>query len=399
MMDWTALGISVVLAAVGGLPSSLPARDGRTVQVDSAQKLAQAVREARDGDTILIRDGEYRLGSPLWVEGKKHITLRGESEDPGKTVLKGGGWTGGKPEDILVIRGSEDIAVGYLTFMEAHSYGIKIEGVKGLMNPRRITVTRCIFRDIATRHIKGTATDDRKPMEGGLVRYCRFENTRIPDRRWLFEGDYVSAIDMMFLKDWTFADNTFKNIKGANGGGRGAVFIWNQSRNVLVERNTFIGCDRSIAFGNPSEPTNYVPGTLHNYDGIIRNNFITAGAGKGIELVWLDNVKVYHNTVYCPDPNGLGIHYFRKISRLDLANNLVRGRIEGEGEAALRGNVAGPLEGYFVDPLNGDLHLTAKAAGALKKAVPLPSAREDIDGEKRGKPADVGADERQGEGI
>jgi len=199
----------------------------------------------------------------------------------------------------------------------------------------------------------------------------------------------------MYLNHWTFADNVFKNIKGANGGGRGAIFVWNQSRNVLVERNLFLNCDRSIAFGNPSEPTNYVQGTLHNYDGIIRNNAIVGGADKGIELVWLDNVKVYNNTVYCPNPQRRAIHYFQRINRLHLANNLVRGRMEGEGDVILENNVVGLLDDYFVDPEKGDLHLTEAATLALGKGIALPLVQDDIDGEERGEHPDVGADEHR----
>jgi hypothetical protein len=55
-----------------------------------------------------------------------------------------------------------------------------------------------------------------------------------------------------------------------------------------------------------------VPGTLHNYDGIIRDNTIVVGADKGIELVWLDNVKVYNNKVYCPDLKTRGSTISRK---------------------------------------------------------------------------------------
>jgi len=236
---------------------------------------------------------------------------------------------------------------------------------------------------------------DRKPLVGGSVSFCRFENTKVPDRSWLYNGDYISAIDMMYLKDWVFSDNVFKNIRGANGGGRGAIFIWNQSRNIVVERNVFVGCDRSISFGNPSEPTNYEPGTLHNYDGIIRNNFIVAdtGQGTGIEVIWADNVQVCHNTVYTPDTQYPAIHYFQKISRLLIANNLVRGRLFGEGEARLEGNVTGDLDGYFVNPAGGDLHLTASAVEALGKGVQLTGVRDDIDGQKRKKHPDVGADQ------
>jgi len=70
----------------------------------------------------------------------------------------------------------------------------------------------------------------------GSVSYCHFENTKVPPAHWLFGGDYIAAIDMMALEDWTFSDNIFRNIKGRNGGGRAAIFIWVRSRRVVVER-------------------------------------------------------------------------------------------------------------------------------------------------------------------
>ena len=386
-------GITILL--VTAITGTLPERNGEAIRVQNSQELQQALARAGSGDTILLEDGTYRMESSLWIENKENLTIKGASEDPEKVILMGGGWDGGKPKDVVVIRGSGDIAMAYLTITEARSYGIKIEGVRNLKNPWDINISHCRFIDIGTRAVKGTATQDRKLMERGSVRHCYFENTRVPDPSWLFKGDYISAIDMMYLDHWTFADNVFKNIKGANGGGRGAIFVWNQSRNVLVERNLFLNCDRSIAFGNPSEPTNYVQGTLHNYDGIIRNNAIVGGADKGIELVWLDNVKVYNNTVYCPNPQRRAIHYFQRINRLHLANNLVRGRMEGEGDVILENNVVGLLDGYFVDPEKGDLHLTEAATLALGKGISLPLVQDDIDGEERGEHPDVGADERR----
>ena len=104
-------------------------------------------------------------------------------------------------------------------------------------------------------------------------------------------------------------------------------------------------------------------------------------------------MQVRHNTVYTPDTQYPAIHYFQKISRLYIANNLVRGRLFGEGEARLEGNVTGDLDGYFVNPAGGDLHLTASAVEALGKGVQLTGVRDDIDGQKRKKHPDVGADQ------
>ena len=333
--------------------------------------------------------------------------MRSASGDSSKVVLKGNGWSDfykkerieNDPADLIIIRNSDDIFIADITIRDVSHYGIKLDTESKSSNSaiRNINVFRCHFVNIGTRAFKGTATKDRTHLTGGSVKSCIFENFLIPDTSWLFNGDYISAIDMMYLDNWTFSDNIFRNFKGANGGGRGAIFIWNQSRNIVVERNVFIGCDRSIAFGNPSEPTNYEPGTLHNYDGIIRNNFITGGykGGKGIEIVWADNIKVFNNTIWSSDTNYLAIHYFQKINRISLSNNLVRGKISGEGKEVIsEGNFTGNLEDYFVNPEIGDLHLTKHAREALGKGLQLPGLKDDIDRQKRGNRPDIGADQR-----
>ena len=379
------LGIAVLLATTA---------DTRTTHVHTAEGLVAAVRSAADGDTILIGEGTYDLPRSLWIESKSHLTLRGAPEDATKVVLRGGGWQGGDPKDVIVVRGSDHVTISHLTIAEARLYGVKVEGGDGLRNPSEIHIDHCRFIDVGTRAVKGTATQDGLHMDGGSVRHCYFENTRTPDADWLFDGDYVSSIDMMYLDGWTFADNEFRNIKGANGGGRGAIFIWNQSRRVIVERNRFVGCDRSIAFGNPSEPTNYEDGTLHNYDGIIRNNVIVAGADKGIELVWLENVLVAHNSVYCPIPRSRGIHAFQRVHGLRMVNNLVHGRVETEGDVTDEGNVVGDIAGYFVDAAAGDLRLTDDALDAFGAGSRVDAAAADIKGVARGDRVDIGAHQR-----
>ena len=246
----------MAILLVTAIAGTLPERNGETIHVRNSQELQQALLEANLEDSILLEDGAYKLAASLWIENKENLTIRGASGDPAKVVLMGGGWNGGKPRDVMVIRGSGNITIAYLTITEARSYGIKIEGVEDLRNPWNIDISHCRFIDIGVRAIKGTATQDRKHMERGSVRNCYFENTRVPDPSWLFNGDYISAIDMMYLNNWTFVDNAFRNIKGANGGGRGAIFVWYQSRNIVVERNHFMNCDRSIAFGNPYPRSN-----------------------------------------------------------------------------------------------------------------------------------------------
>lgn len=405
--------ILLISAAVFALNSCmtsdhyLPERTGEKIYVSNEEELHQAVLNAVPGVTILIRDGVYHLKRPLLIENKSHITICSSSKDSSGVYLIGDGWSDfysrerreNDPADLIIIRNSEDIFIADVTIKEVSHYGIKLDTESKAANSalRNINIFRCHFMNIGTRAFKGTATKDRTHLTGGSVKSCTFENSLIPDTSWLYNGDYISAIDMMYLDSWTFSDNIFRNFKGANGGGRGAIFIWNQSRNIVVERNVFVGCDRSIAFGNPSEPTNYEPGTLHNYDGIIRNNFITGGykGGKGIEIVWADNIKVYNNTIWSSDTNYMAIHYFQKISRLTLSNNLVRGQISGEGDEVIsEANITGELEGYFVSPETGDLHLTKNAEEVFGKGIEISDLKDDIDRQKRGKYPDIGADQR-----
>lgn len=80
---------AVVHKAVNG---ALPERDGGAIHVRTAQELQQAVTKAGAGDTILLEDDAYRLASSLWIESKKHLTLKGASEDEGDADGRWLGW-------------------------------------------------------------------------------------------------------------------------------------------------------------------------------------------------------------------------------------------------------------------------------------------------------------------
>jgi len=264
-------------------------------------------------------------------------------------------------------------------------------------HPRNINIYNCHFRDIGTRAVKGSGGRGR--ALGGSIRYCHFENTKIPPADWLFGGNYISAIDMMALDGWIISDNVFKNIKGRSGSARAAIFVWVRSKNVTVERNLIVDCDRGVAFGNPSASSSQVAaGEYHVARSICRNNFILPGPDAGIELWWVDGVKIYNNTVWRRDDSGRGIRFGSRNKDVHLANNLVRGAIMPGGDGApldvrLENNVAGSLVDYFVDPLAGDLRITPRAAKALNAGVPLPDVTEDFDGRPRDTLPDVGAAE------
>ena len=372
----------------------LPSSQGEVIRVSTPDELLGAVDRAGPGATILVADGHYKMPRVIILQQKKDLTIRSAAGDPAKVTLTGKGWdSNDKRDDIIHVGHCDGVTIADLTFADCHSYGVKVEAENALKN---VHIYNCRFRDIGMRAIKGSAGQDPNVRAvKGSVRYCQFENTKVPPADWLYSGDYIAAIDMMALEDWTLSDNLFRNIKGRNGGGRAAIFIWVRSRQIVVERNLIIDCDRGVAFGNPGQSTANRAGEQLVYvaDGIIRNNFIVGGADCGIELWYAERIKVFNNSIWRPERNWTrGIRIGTGTGHTDIANNLVHGeiRIEG-GEAQLRQNLARRLDGDFVDPASGNLALSPAATGAIAEGVSLPEVPDDIRGRpRRGRP-DLGA--------
>lgn len=372
----------------------LPSSTGAVIRVATVEELLTAVDRVQPGGTILLAEGHYQLPRVAVLRDKENVTLRSASGDPASTILSGQGWhSQARGDDILHIGRCEGVTIADLSFTDCRSYGIKVEAENA---PKDIHIYNCRFRDIGVRAIKGSAGQDPNVRAvKGSVRYCTFENTKIPPADWLFGGDYIAAIDMMALEDWTFSDNAFRNIRGRNGGGRAAIFIWVRSRRVVVERNLIVDCDRGVAFGNPGQSTANLAGERLVYvaDGIIRNNFIAGGPDCGIELWYAEGIKVQHNTIWRPERNWRrGIRIGAGTANAQVVNNLVHGEILLEGgEADLRSNLTGRLDRFCVDPESGNLALTPAATRAIDQAVLLPDVTEDIRQQLRSQPPDIGA--------
>ena len=372
----------------------LPPPQGEAVRVATVDELLTAVDRIGPRSTILLANGHYKVPRVIVLQGKRDLTIRSASGDPTKVTLRGKGWdSNARGDDILHIGQCDGVTIADLTFADCRSYGIKVEAENA---PKSIDIYNCRFRDIGVRAIKGSAGNDPNIRAvKGSVRYCSFENTRVPPADWLYGGDYISAIDMMALEDWTFSDNCFRNIKGRNGGGRAAIFIWVRSRQVVVERNLIIDCDRGVAFGNPGQSTANLAGERLAYvsDGMIRNNFIVGGADCGIELWYAERIKVFNNSIWRPERNwSRGIRVGNGTLQTEIVNNLVHGEIRLDGgEAQLRQNLTRRLDGYFVDPASGNLALTSAARETIDQGVALPEVTDDIRQRPRSGRPDLGA--------
>jgi hypothetical protein len=372
----------------------LPPPHGEIIRVQTANQLISAAEGANEGATVLVADGEYKLTRTIVLTGSKNLTIRSASGNPAKVALKGNGWDEpGKGGDLIHIGRCDGVTIADLTFADARSYGIKVEAENG---PKNVHIYNSRFRNIGVRAIKGSAGKDPAVWAvRGSVRFCSFENTKVPPADWLFGGDYIGAIDMMALEDWTFSDNFFRNVRGRNGGGRAAIFIWVRSRQVVVERNVILNCDRGIAFGNPGQSTANLAGEhlIYVADGAIRNNFISGGPDCGIELWHAERLKVHHNSIWRPEHNWRrGIRIGAGVSQTEVVNNLIHGEISVEGgDAQIRNNLTGRLDGCFVDPSVGNLALSMTATNAINKAIPLTDVSEDIRGRARSTQPDLGA--------
>ncbi len=394
---------AVVRIAAAAEP--LPRPQGQVVRVRTAEQLKQAIEAGPDGVTILVADGVYRLDGVL-LKNRNRITIRSESGNREKVVLDGEGL--GQPDArhiCIAVHGCRAFTLADLTIRN-YQYGVYIYGDGDV---RRPVLRNLVLHNIWVRGVKGTHAQrvwdmwakehlltpeeaEKVRPRDGRIEHCLFHNDRPKsDTNDGFNGDYVSGIDMMWLKGWTIADNVFVNIRGRNGVGRGAIFVWVRSEDVVAERNVIVNCDRGIAFGNPSGDY------PHMTRGIARNNFITAGASQAIEFHQTQDSIACNNTIYGRNPEYRRTVEFQTGNRnARFCNNLVHGSmyIQKDG-VKLQENIVGDLSGWFVDPAIGDLHLTGKAAP--QHGLPLAEAQEDFDRQVRGHLPCIGADEMAAE--
>jgi len=246
------------------------------------------------------------------------------------------------------------------------------------------------FVDINDQFIKSNPDGAGGGVDDGIVQYCSFEyTTQAPDT-------YTNGVDILGSRNWVIRYNYFKNFRIQTGLVGPAVLAWRQSANTITEYNTFVNCERDIAYGLEDAAYNDHSG------GIIRNNFIMHSAGlggdAGITLFNSPNTKVLHNTVILNGDYPNAIEYrFASTTGVVIRNNLTDAAIVARDGAT--GTVANNLTtaqiSWFVDASIGDLHLKSTATQAIDQVLTLTDANIDYDGQVRpsGGSADYGADE------
>lgn len=380
---------------------ALPAPAGVVIRVTNVDELFRAARDVKPGGTIVIADGVYMM--PRFFEIRTDdVAVRGESGDRTRVVLDAADSRHG---ELFGITGCSGVTVANLTIQNVRFNGFKINSD---LFTTRVTIRNCVIRNVWQRGVKGPAVraEDRARFRPSdcTIEFCLFINDRPKrfaddrtDTPQTFDGNYVGGIDAMYARRWHVRDNVFVGIRGRTGEARGAVFLWQEAEDCVIERNVFVDCDSGVCLGNGLVPADV---EAHARRCVVRNNFLTRCDQQGILAEVTRDCRILHNTVYGP---GARLRRLIRVAQsndgLLVANNLLSGppmRIETDSAIDVRGNVERELDPVaFADVASGDLHLRHDVDGVSDAGAPIDGPPEtDIDGDPRDARPDVGADER-----
>ena len=383
--------VAGIAKSVDDVPPLSPAT-GKVVKVATEPDLQTAVRNLTSGTTVLIAPGTYRLTSTLHVGNRLvNVALRGATRDRNDVILVGPGMTnagyGDAPSGIWMGDGARDVLVANLTVIGFYFHPVILNA--GTESPHFYNVR---LADGGQQLLKSNPDGAGKGVDNGVVEYSILEFTSRS------RDSYTNAIDVLGGAGWIIRDNLFRNIHAPAGQLAGpTILMWRGSRDTIVERNTFIDCQREIAFG-------LVEATPNDHSGgVIRNNFFyrqtSVRGDAAINVIDSPGTRVLHNTILTSGTYPNAIEYrFGDTTGVEIANNLTDAAIRSRdgATATVRSNSTTASAGMFVAAAKGDLHLTMQASAAVDKGVPLAGAETDWDGQARARGAapDLGADEQ-----
>ncbi len=353
--------------------------DGPSVSVATEAELRDQAQNAAPGTTILIEPGTYNMQDFIYIVNAG-ISLRGASGARDDVILDFGGMQAGY---FGVMVEADDVTIADLTIRNAVDHGVAVQG-----SDRPVLYNLHIV-DIGDQLVKVNPVGDGS--DDGLLACSHLEyTTAAPD-------DYTNGISAHNAHNWIVRDNRWERIRTPGNDPVPTILFWNGSTGTIVERNVLIDCYQGIAFGNAAGDAGDHSG------GIVRNNFIYASMPHDvvIEMVHATDWLVAHNTVLLMNPvDGLtwGMEARFADTSGTFANNLTNLDIYTDRDGAQgisSGDITNAQASWFIDPTNGDLHLTAGATAAIDQVAPLAEVPTDIDGDARpnGNNSDVGADE------
>ncbi|MCP4679185.1 MAG: hypothetical protein GY854_27600 [Deltaproteobacteria bacterium] len=396
----------------------MPPPTGNVINVDTSQvhDLRNIVSSASTGDTIMLADGTYNLGSNDYMRFETPgVTLRSASGNREAVVLDGAYDT----SEIIQIVAS-DITIADITVMRAFYHPIHVTSSDSndtlntliynvhVIDPRQQAIkinpnaAKTHFTDngtVACSHIE--MTDDGRSNIDTSSSDC-----------------YTGGVDAHQSQGWTIRDNRIEGFWCPGGISEHGIHMWRGCRDTIVERNLLMNNARGVGFGmgtsgdartygdNPCPAVG--GGYVGHYGGIIRNNFIFAnnaglfssddGFDNGMSLWSACNAKVLHNTVVSTGACFSSIEWrFSSSTGIEITNNIVTHALnERDGASATQtSNLTDAQLSLFENGSSGELHLVPGASDAIDQGVVISDSdcSHDIDGDLRDQTPDIGADE------
>ena len=402
----------------GGLPwgycPAVPDPACDVVDVGPSDDVAAALANATPGSTIRLADGDYDLSGAAWWIDTPDVTLRGASGDASAGVIDGGG---GTPSGGVVNVGSADgVVIANLTIRRARYHAIHVTANDASANGVRVYNVRLI--DPGEQALKINHHDNGFYVDDGEVACSYMELTpagRQQVQSYVSSGStcYTGGVDAHGARGWTVRDNTIVGFWCDTDLSEHGIHFWTGSRDTLVLRNRLINNARGIGFGlteggrtYADDPCGGVTNASH-YGGVVRDNFVVgtdpalfaspSGMDLGIGMWHACGATVVHNTVASTEAPFSSIEWRFADTDVLLVNNYATHQLrERDGATAVAaGNMEDAPAAELADVAGFDLHLAegASAIGAGdSQGVAL--APEDIDGDPRSDPPDVGADQR-----
>jgi hypothetical protein len=387
---------------------ALPVTGERIVNVATEPELQSAMNDLRQGDTLLLANGNYNLTRSLYINGRNNVTVRGAS-GCSEVVLAGKGMDNPSYGDVPfgIWSNSRNTTIAHLTVRDTFDNTVIING--GAQSPHLYSVN---LINSGSQFIKANATNAAGGIgvDNGVVEYSRIEYTNGPPASASHAGGagYFNGISAHSARNWTLRKNLFRNLHNPDSSNywwNPAVLFWNHSQNTITENNTFINTDRAIAYGLTD-----IAGSDHS-GGVIRNNFVylvpglfsaARKADSDAQIIVWDSpsTQVYHNTILTNSNTNLSIEFRFGTAGGEAINNLTDAPIgtRNGGTFSQSGNYLNAIPAMFVEPASGNLHLLDNESThehVIDGVAAIAAVPTDIDGETRpsGAAADVGADE------
>lgn len=321
---------AVAVAAVPARPAQpLPDPTGEVAIVSTEAELQAAVASVRSNATIKVSAGVYQLTRTLQFNGPlAHVTLRGATDTPDDVVLQGPGMTnasfGAAPHGIWTGGNVRNLTIANLTVRDFYQHTV-------IFNPGTVSphVHNVRLVNAGQQFIKANPDGEGGGVDNGVVEDAVIEyDTTSKD-------DYTNGVDVHTGRDWIIRNSTFRNIRAPRGALAGpAILMWNRSAGTTVEGNTFVDCQREIAFGLVDRSP------FDHSGGIIRDNVIARDRSiigdVAIGVFASPDTQVLHNTVRISGTYTNAIEYrFASTRGVVIRNNRVDGQIQArEGASA-----------------------------------------------------------------